>query len=135
MKRIENNILELALSVPQGYWPEPTAIFLANDPSASPAIPYTFRQVLVRGNVIRQVNGQADSYHHGITVRNTEKLRIEDNVIDVGGGRIQFKRSVAPHFFNNRDSAGRLLRGYDQSSQIFRSEVATTIEDAMLLSL
>ncbi len=133
---IENNIIELALSVLQGYWFQPTAVVMDIPiPDLQAKIPYAFRQVLVRRNVIRQVNGEQDVYHYGVTAHNTEKLLVENNVISVGGGSVQFKKSVASHFFNNMNPAGRLQRAYDQATMTNQSEISTMIEDATLLSL
>ena len=132
----ENNIFELGLSVFQGYWPQPTAIGTGID-SLSPAanIAYAFRQLVLRENVIRQLDGQLDPYHFGITIRNSEKLVVEDNVIDVGGSAVKFNKSVAPYFFNNHNSAGKILQGYDEGQMQSHGELATGIEDALLLSL
>jgi len=48
---------------------------------------------------------------------------------------VKFKQSVAPHLFNNLNRAGKLLQGYDENIMQNRSELATRIEDALLLSL
>jgi hypothetical protein len=129
---LENNVIELALGRLQGYWSNPSGIqfVISNE-----QIPYAFRQVLLRENVIRQIDGQADFSHFGIIVRNSEKLQVVDNVIDVGGGGVRFKRSVAPSFSSNVSPAGQLLRGYNEATGESQSELATKIEDALIFSL
>lgn len=126
---VENNIITQSGSVPF-----PITAVLSNiaDPVRLEAIPYAFRNVLVRGNVIRQMDGPGD--RSGITLRSTCNLQVEENVIDVAHP-IQFRKSVAPTFFNNLSPSGKPQRGYDEASQGFQSELTTDIEGAMLLSV
>lgn len=126
---ILNNIIEQSGSVQF-----PITAILANiaDPARFESIPYVFKQVLVRGNIIRQLTGQGDCY--GITIRSTGSLRAEENIVDVAHP-ITFRKSASPSFFNNLSSAGQLQRGYDEASQGFQSELTTDIEDAMILSV
>lgn len=126
---IENNIIEQSGSVPF-----PITAILSNiaDPVRFEATPYAFRNVLVRGSIIRQMEGQGD--RSGITLRSTCNLRVEENIVDVTHP-ITFRKSVAPSFFGNLSSSGQLLRGYDEASQGFQSELTTDIEDAMILSV
>lgn len=126
---ILNNIIEQS-----GNVPFPITGILANiaDPVRFESIPYAFRNVLVRGNIIRKMEGPGDRY--GITIRSTCNLRVEENIVDVAHP-ITFRKSVAPSFFNNLNSSGQLQRGLDESSQGFQSELTTDIEDAMLLAV
>ena len=65
---IENNIIELGPSRP-GYWGQPTGILMTVMSAQLLAdLPYVFRQVVIRGNVIRQLDYTADIYHFGIIV-------------------------------------------------------------------
>jgi hypothetical protein len=133
---LENNVVELAFGRLQGYWSNPSGIqFGIDKESLFEQIPYTFRQVLLRENVIRQVDGKADFSHFGIIVRASEKLRADNNVIDVGGGGVRFNKCVSPIFSNNLSTAGKVLRGYDEATGESQSELATRVEDALILSL
>lgn len=126
---VENNIITQSGSVPF-----PITAILSNiaDQVRFEAIPYAFRNVLVRGNIIRQMDGPGD--RSGITLRSTCNLRVEENIIDVAHP-ITFRKSAAPSFFNNLSPSGKPQRGYDEASQSFQSELTTEINDALLLSL
>ena len=68
--------------------------------------------------------------------RSSEKLLAENNTIDVGQPQpLRFTKSVAPGFLNNRNPAGNLIRGYDETAFQNRSELETMIEDVALFSL
>jgi uncharacterized protein YunC (DUF1805 family) len=133
---IENNVIELAVGRLQGYWSNPSGIQLTINPDYFADIPYAFRQVLVRENIIRQIDGQKDTSHFGIIVRGSEKLQAENNVIDVGGASLRFNKSVTPSFFNNRNSTGTLQLGYDEVTGQNQGDLpATKVEDALIVSI
>ena len=68
--------------------------------------------------------------------RNSEELLAENNTIDAGQPQpLRFTKSVAPAFLNNRNPAGNLIRGYDETALKNRSEVESVLEDIALLSL
>jgi len=133
---IENNIIELALSRP-GYWGQPTGILvLVATAQLLANLPYLFRQVVIRGNIIRQVADPPDLYHFGITVFSAEKLIVENNIIDVGAARpIQFNKCGLTQFFNNQTSAGKLIPGYNQVTQEALSRIEDMIDATLLLSV
>ena len=135
----ENNTMHLARSL-YAYWAQPTAVALAYGvESFSDLKAPCYRQVVARENVIRKL-GPDDLWHSGITVRGGEHSIAEGNVIDLGGlgpHPVAFKNfsGGAAKCLNNQTSAGALLRGFDETVQQPMSELATAIEDALMLSL
>lgn len=117
---IENNVIVLSANVPSA-----TGVMAGiADPDRFESIPAAFKQVLVKGNIIRQIDDGVDCA--GITIRSTGTLRVEENIINAGSP-IRFSKSAAPSFFNNLNSSGQL--------HYVQTELTTDIEDAILLSV
>jgi hypothetical protein len=132
---IENNIIEL-IPTPTNWGP-PAAIFMGY---ANFALPPLFRQVVIRGNIIRHVDGLRDpvlmAQGGGIQITGCGELIVEENVIDLDRiTPIEYALCDEVKFFNNRTSGGLLIQAYETSSSKKASELITDIEDALVLSL
>jgi hypothetical protein len=132
---IENNVIEL-VPTPTN-WGSPLAIALGYGSFASPPL---FRQMVIRGNIIRHVDGASDPpgmlQGIGIQVSGCGELIVEDNVVDLDTTTpIEYYHCDTVRFFNNRTSAGALLQGYEVLLFQKADELTTQIEDACVLSL
>ena len=131
---IENNVIEL-VPTPTN-WGFPAAILLGYGSFVSPPL---FRQVVIRGNVIRHVDGASDPpgmvLATGIWVLGCGELIVEDNVVDLDRAiPIEYSMCGNVRFFNNRTSAGVLLQGNNTDVSMKTSELPTDIEDALFLA-
>src|SRR4051794_32731591 len=76
----------------------------------------------------------SDRSHTGMAVREAEKFLIENNIIDVGYPHpLGFTKAVAPAYFNNTNSAGTLVPGYDEVAAQNASEIQTVLDDLLCL--
>jgi len=99
------------------------------------ASPPLFHQLVIRKNVIRHVDNASDPSGAGISVSGCTDLIVEDNVLDLEHATpIAFSYCDKASFFNNRTSAGTLIRGVDTIASAKASELTTDIEDAMLIA-
>jgi hypothetical protein len=132
---IEDNVIELVPTA-TNYGP-PIAIELDY---ASFVVPPLFRQVVIRRNVIRHVDGASDppgmAPGVGIQVSGCGDLILEENVVDLDAATpITYKLCDKARFFNNQTSAGTLIQAYDSLTSVRANELATDIEDVLLLAL
>ena len=107
MDRAEN-VIEL-VPTPTNWGP-PTAILFGY---ASFVLPPLFRQLVIRGNIIRHVDGLSDPppptiQGAGIQVSGCGDLIVEDNLVDLDRATpIEFSLCDKVRFFNDRTSAGK----------------------------
>jgi hypothetical protein len=136
---IENNVIELVPTYMS--WGAPVAIALhaaiKHEKLVTLSAARVFRQLVVRNNVIRNMDGLPDSVAvsraQGISVILAENALIESNVIDVPQANpIAFSKCTNVRFFNNRNSTGGLIPGVTGSAK--QDELSTVIEDAALLA-
>jgi hypothetical protein len=92
-------------------------------------------QFVIRNNVIRNMDGLGESpaRNGGIVFSYCEDALVENNVIDLPlPNPIWFIASTNVRFFNNRNSAGKLIQGVLGTAK--QDELTTLIEDAAILS-
>ena len=132
---VENNVIELIWNIHPLLYGPPTGIYL----SAGDYAPvYTFWQTLIRGNTIRSADNAPDpsGAQIGIQLTGCETAIVESNIIDLPYSQLLFyTRDKLVQFFDNSDSAGNLIRGQNDSINQKADEIATRLEDAMVLSL
>jgi len=91
--------------------------------------------VNLRGNRIRFVDGGSGSAS-GIRVRGATNLMVSENVLELSATNpVRYDRCTAVRFFENRTPVGVLVRGYNETTGIFSSELETDAEDAFILGL
>jgi len=111
----------------------------------SPA-PYIFPQMVVRENLMRTVDGKTSQatingdFAYGVNLDSVENAIVEENIVDLGNpNQIQHLWSLNVNSLNNTTASGKLLRGHSRTPpEILNQkddELATLIEDAMVLSL
>lgn len=132
---IENNVIEL-VPTPTTYG-SPIGIELDYGSFVSPPL---FRQVVIRGNVIRHVDNASDppNLPKGIGIRITGcgNLILEENVVDLDATTpIQYSLCDKVRFFNNQTSSGALIQGYDTGFSKKADELPIQIEDACLVAI
>ncbi len=135
---IEDNVIEL-VPTPTNWGPPP-AILLGYGSFVSPPL---FREMVIRRNIIRHVDGASDPppptvQGAAIQVSGCGELIVEENVVDLDRTTpIEFSFCDKVRFFNNRTSSGTLLQGVDVTDvqvPIKASELTTDIDDAELLA-
>ena len=97
-----------------------------------------FWQTLSRGNIIRSADNARDpsGAQVGIQLAGCPTVIIESNIIDIPYYRnLCYNSDKLVQFFNSNDSAGNLLRGQNDSTKQKADEIATRLEDAMVISL
>lgn len=134
---IENNIIDLVPS--DMTWGRPAGIVSRVDEfwddGFVPLDPRVFRQLVIRNNVVRNMDGLPEplALNTGISVNYCENALIEDNVIDLPGAKpIVAANCTNLRFFNNRNSAGQLIQGVVGTTK--QNELTTFIEDAAILA-
>jgi hypothetical protein len=133
----ENNIMDLAPS--QTDADASAGVSLGDGSSASPAL---FPQVLLRRNIMRQVDGISDPPYtpamyasQGISVQACGTLTAEENVIDLPAvPNIQQRYCGSTNYFANLTSAGALIQGYNLETSAYTDELTTNVEDAAVLA-
>jgi hypothetical protein len=137
----ENNVINQAVSRPE-FWGQPSGVNLAFavQDFADLEAPI-YRQVVVRGNVIRKTESPLDTYHiwhTGSVIRGGDRSIVQSNVTDADFTHpISFKNfpGGVAKCFNNQKPAGDLVPGYDETLQQNISDLATEIEGALMISL
>ena len=132
---IENNVIEVVGAI--RWWGQAIGVFLTGGPEGAP---YVYREVVVRGNIIRHPVGVADApgtpATQGIVLRSADKAIIENNVIDVESAYpITWGGTGAMRLFHNQASNGRLLDGYSEATTKWWRDAAKDVEDAFILAL
>ena len=134
--KIEDNTIELSGNFHPKGWGPPRGVMLS---SGDYRPIYTFGDVVIRRNLIRQADGVVDSSGQagGIDLFGCENTGLEDNIIDLNPNfRIRFnvatKRVLC---FNNTDSAGQRIAAFDIFDYHLTTELADRVEEALLLSI
>jgi hypothetical protein len=98
--------------------------------------PRVFRQVVIRNNVVRNMDGLAEplAFNTGINLGYCENALVEDDVIDLPASNlIAASECTNLRFFNNRNPAGQLIQGVVGTTK--QEELTTLIEDAAILAM
>jgi len=133
---IENNFIELVLNIIPTGWGPPCGILIGW--SLAPPAPPIFLQVLVRRNVIHDIDYAFDTsgFPVGIRLLSCGKGVIEDDVIDLNSiwtGPQLFQQACASlKYFNNQTSAGNLIQAYNYDIQQYVNEIASDTDLALL---
>ena len=126
---IENNVIEL-IPTPTNLGP-PSGIVLGY-PNFS--VPPTFRQVVIRGNIIRGLAGPSDA-SDAISLYGCGDLIVENNVIEsTSATPLKFSFCGNVRFFNNRTPGGSLIQGYDSGVMKKADDLGSDIEDSSVLA-
>jgi hypothetical protein len=102
--------------------------------------PSLYPNVLLRRNVLRQVDGISDppgapQPSNGVDLEACGTLTMEENVVDLPAAHsIQYEWCVASKFFANLTSGGALIQGYSPGTSTNASELSTNIDDASVLA-
>ena len=129
---VENNLIELALSAPP--LPPSYGVYLADTQDQTSLDIYL--QSVIRGNVIRELNDVPDPNSFGIGLVKSGSALIEQNVIDPAVGTpIEQNHSGVLQYFDNATPAGVLLQGYDEQNSRKVDELATRVEESLLISI
>jgi hypothetical protein len=133
----ENNVMDLAPS--QTEVGSSAGVSLGDGVSVSPVL---FPQVLLRRNIMRQVDDISDPPYtpanyasQGISVQACGTFTAEENVIDLPAAHnVQQRYCGSTEFFANMTSAGALIPGYDLGTSSSTNELSTNIDDAAVLA-
>jgi hypothetical protein len=131
---VEDNIIELNPPSPSdlnyGF-----VNAIAASASRRPPL-YTFRQVVVRNNLIRNLPAATTGYFYGITFDGAENALVEGNVIGLPQTNPIFHNDTKSiRYFNNLEPSGKLIQGTAGFGGPKADELATQIEDALTLCL
>jgi hypothetical protein len=129
---IENNFIELPVRYYSGYGPL-TGIPIYGDRVFLPE--YTVREVIIRGNVIRNSNDQMPSHNFALNVSGCGRLWIEGNII--GSALPMLHGTIGSvKTFNNLRPNGQLVRSYagSVSAPEVVTQVRADLEDAIVAS-
>jgi hypothetical protein len=105
--------------------------------------PVLYPQVLLRRNIMRQVDGisdpsiglPADAASRGIVVQACGTFTAEENVLDLPAAHnIDYNYCGSTGFFANQTSAGALIQGYNHGTSSNSNELSTNVEDAAVLA-
>jgi len=132
---VEDNLLELLKDRKIGTLP-PVAISFADELEREG--PYVFRKGIIRGNVIRQINGLHEADLFAVSITGFEKAIIENNTIDLANPNpIRYYKCGQVYYFNNQTPGGQLILGVDRTSgsEIKQPELSRFVEDATVLSI
>jgi hypothetical protein len=150
----EENILDMAQMPSQYFNSAPTyGIFtkgrFTSNPTAGQNDPWTFKQVIVRGNIIRKKDGNPDPVYSGantaIRIDSAENAIIEDNIIgqmqpaytDEAKYLLRYSNCKTIKAFNNQNDAGKLRQLWNDSNLFgnnagFYDDLANEAEDWLL---
>lgn len=131
---VENNIIELNQPSLPGFdfgFADAITAFAA---SRSPL--YTFRQAIIRNNVIGKLPSSVSGNFYAITFDGAENALIEANTVDLpGGSPIYHAGSKSVHYSNNATASGVPIQGRIGFNGPKVDELFTQIEDAFVLCL
>ena len=138
-RSLEYNVMGL----PVGVTPAtevPAAVRLKRNP-ATPAITgaqYVFRQVVIRGNVVRYASDSIQPPNPPVALafdlQSCENLVVEENVISALVSQpIIFSNCGSFKFFNNQAPNGTLVQGFNNDSQGSVNELATDLDFGLTL--
>ena len=90
---------------------------------------------IIRGNVMRRVGNPA-TFDSAVQLQGLANAVVDDNIVDVleGGSGVATQgiaHTGAGHFtvFNNKTSAGSLVRGYNVTTSLHDPELTTEVEN------
>ena len=126
---VEDNMIDLA--------PVMGTYGISLEGASTPPPAWSFDAVVIRGNRIRGLEGQAPVWpSNGITVTRANRLTIEHNIVDSPAGfpndAIRVTDCVSMHVFNNRRINGGLAQVLNTNTGLFLHELTTDAEDALL---
>jgi hypothetical protein len=137
---VEHNVIELVLPIVPGLDP-PAGVRLERTASspAAPESPYVFRDVVIRGNLVRHVNNVSDPAENpeslALQLVNCDRLIVEENVIKLDrASPIEFRDCGAVKFFNDQAPSGKLIQGYDATQARFVNELETDVDLGAVLA-
>jgi hypothetical protein len=152
--QVEDNIIDLGFKPKAGWRTPPIGVSLVNAVEAvvSDTGPWTYEQVIVRGNLIRHVDGASDPAGYsavGVQVSYARTLIAENNVVTLepipSGGYlasspINYRGVKTIKGFNNQNSAGQLAIpwnwvGLGFNDGHYADALETDAEDAILMYL
>jgi hypothetical protein len=133
----ENNLMDLAPSQTENG--STTGVSLGDGVGPSPVL---FPQVLLRRNIMRQVDGISDPPYtpanyvsQGISVQACGALTVEENAMDLPAAHnVQQRYCGSTQYFANQTSAGALIPGYNLDTSSNTDELSTNIDDAAVLA-
>lgn len=133
---IENNVMEMA-PTPTPFWKSVGARLLSPTVT-TPA--YAFPELVIRNNVLRIVDGEADPSAIAFRLQNCKNAFVEKNVVDLAlATPLRHYNCQRIQYFNNTDSTGFLLRGAEETEQgaFIRSlgELTTAVGDSLLAAI
>ena len=100
---------------------------------------YIFRQVAIRGNLIRHMDNAEDSdsgYSGAMSCSNCGALLLEDNVIALDhSSPIQFSFSGMINCLNNRTPQGALIKAKDVATAQLVDSYFPAAEEAFVLAM
>ena len=97
---------------------------------------YTFRQVVVRNNLVRNLSSSTHGTFYGIALAGAENALIDGNVVSLPQANPIFHNDTQSiRYFNNLEPSGKLIRGTAGFNGPKVDELATRIEDALALCL
>jgi hypothetical protein len=136
---IENNIIELVLN-PAPYGQGYASGILVD--GGSPVSPYVFGQAVIRGNLIRNVDGAFEPLGTAIGIRLSSCLGaiLENNIISLNSSsqippyNISHSACGSAKYFNNQTPNGKLIQGYNAATAQSVNELTTDAELALLWS-
>lgn len=136
---IENNDVELIRNIHPTGWGSPQAVSFLG---ATQPPQFTFREALVRENLIRGIGDVPDPFHIGIFLDGCEEAIVQDNITGVASAPatpIQERYSGTLDYFDNRDFYGSIVKGslYPSGPAVSEefTELALAIEENLLLSI
>ena len=91
---------------------------------------------IIRKNVIRDVTNAAGvtSGLRGMDLSRCKELVVENNIVNNAAGdqAVRFGNCSSSKFFNNQDTAGKLLRGYNTVTSLYAQELEDAVQDVLL---
>ena len=102
---------------------------------------YTFRQVVVRNNLVRNLSSSTHGTFYGIALAGAENALVEGNVVDLptlplpATNPIYHAGSKSVHYSNNATASGVPIQGRIGFNGPKVDELFTQIEDAFVLCL
>src|SRR5436309_3386507 len=126
---LENNVMELS---PLSSSNAPGALNFAGMGHISP---YVFKNISLRGNIARSIEGgtMIGYVAYGVRVDSCEKALVEANLIDLAGApQIQHSASGPINYFDNQTPSGHLIQGTDAPSKKQVDELTTRIDEEVL---
>lgn len=104
------------------------AIRLYDNGLGAGAPPYIFREAVIRGNIIRQIGYDPNTAATG--VNDCEGAVVQNNIINLASfAPMAHTNCKSIRYFNNRNSAGTLIRGKNLTPIQVISDIDDAIDD------